>query len=89
MKMAEVANFPQMSTEQQQVYMRSLNRYRTVLATKDYDYNLGHEEGRVEGEKSKALTIAINLLAMGMSIEQVAQATGLAHDEVKSLKICQ
>lgn len=49
MRMAEVANFPQMSVEQQQVYMRSLNRYRTFMATKDYDLNRGIAIGRAEG----------------------------------------
>lgn len=82
MKMAEVASFPQMSTEEQQVYMRSLNRYRTFLATKDYDYNLGHAEGAT----SKALAIARKMLSRGLSVEDIADMTGLCPEEIYSLQ---
>lgn len=83
MKMAEVANFPQMTVEQQQLYMRSLNHYRTVLATKDYDLNRGIAIGRAEGRAEERMTIARTLLNMGMTIEQVAQATNLTIDQIK------
>lgn len=85
MKMAEVANFPQMSTEQQRIYMRSLNNYRTVLATKDYDLNRGIAIGRAEGEASMARSIAVNLLAMRYSIDEVSAATGLSVEELHKM----
>lgn len=43
-------------------------------------------EGRAEGELSIGLTIARNLLAMGMSWSQIMQATGLTEDQLKQLK---
>nr|WP_301332122.1 PD-(D/E)XK nuclease family transposase [Segatella copri] len=46
----------------------------------------GIAEGRVEGELSKGLTIARNLLSMGMSWLQIMQATGLTEEELKPLQ---
>ena len=46
----------------------------------------GRAEGRAEGELSKGLTIARNLLAMGMSWSQIMQATGLTEEELKPLR---
>ena len=46
----------------------------------------GIAEGRVEGELSKGLTIARNLLSMGMSWSQIMQATGLTEEELKPLQ---
>ena len=42
-------------------------------------------EGRAKGELSKGLTVARNLLAMGMSWSQIMQITGLTEDQLKSL----
>ena len=46
----------------------------------------GRAEGRAEGELSKGLTVARNLLAMGMSWSQIMQATGLTEEELKPLQ---
>ena len=46
----------------------------------------GFAEVRAEGELSKGLTIARNLLAMGMSWSQIIQVTGLTEDQLKLLK---
>ena len=46
----------------------------------------GLAEGRAEGELSKGLTVARNLLAMGMSWTQIIQATGLTEDQLKQLQ---
>lgn len=46
----------------------------------------GIAKGRAEGELSKGLTIARNLLAMGMSWSQIMQATGLTEEELKPLQ---
>jgi predicted transposase/invertase (TIGR01784 family) len=42
----------------------------------------GKREGRREGEREKALEIADRLMAKGMSIGDVADATGLTIDEI-------
>ena len=45
----------------------------------------GLVKGRAEGEKTKAVEIAQQLKSMGLSVEDVAKATGLTADEVKKL----
>lgn len=46
----------------------------------------GISKGIAEGELSKGLTIARNLLSMGMSWSQIMQATGLTEEELKPLQ---
>ena len=46
----------------------------------------GHAEGRAEGRAEEKKTIARNLLAMGLTVEQVAQGSGLRIEDVKSLQ---
>lgn len=46
----------------------------------------GRAEGRAEGKAESQIQIARNLLAMGLSPEQVAQGTGLKIEEVSKLK---
>ena len=47
----------------------------------------GIAKGRAEGELSKGLTVARNLLAMGMSWSQIMQITGLTEEELKPLQV--
>ncbi|SJH88173.1 Uncharacterised protein [Shigella sonnei] len=42
-------------------------------------------EGRMEGALEKALAIACQLQKMGMTPEQIKQATGLSDDELKKI----
>jgi len=44
------------------------------------------EEGRAEGEKEKAMSIAKNLLALDLPIETIAKATGLSEQVIDKLK---
>ena len=44
----------------------------------------GRQEGRQEGEYQAKLATAQNLLEMGLSIEQIAKATGLTESEFRS-----
>lgn len=46
----------------------------------------GLAEGRVEGRAESQVEIARRLLAMGLGVEQVAQGTGLAVEEVEKLQ---
>ena len=45
----------------------------------------GKAEGLSEGEAKKSLEIAKKMLVMGLSTEQIAQATGLSEEEVIKL----
>ena len=46
----------------------------------------GREEGRAEGEQAKQREIAEKMIAMGMDIPTVSEATGMSEDEVRGLK---
>ena len=46
----------------------------------------GRAEGRAEGELSKGLTVARNLLAIGMSWPQIMQITGMTEEHLRQLK---
>ena len=45
----------------------------------------GYVQGMVQGEHKRAMENARNFLRMGLSVEQVAQGTGLPIAEVQSL----
>ena len=47
----------------------------------------GLEKGREEGVKLKAIQIAQKLISTGMSVEQIAQLTGLETNEVEKLNL--
>lgn len=43
----------------------------------------GREEGRAEGEHLKALEVAKNMKALGISLDLIAAATGLSRDDIE------
>ena len=45
----------------------------------------GHEEGREEGRMEEKRSIARNLKSMGLSIQQISQASGLTLEEIEQL----
>ncbi len=47
----------------------------------------GREEGLAEGEAKKSLEIAKKMLEMGLSVEQITEATGLSEEEVLKLRL--
>ena len=58
-----------------------------VQREESFDMGLaeGEARGRSEGSRQKALETAKNLMALGLSIENIAQATGLSKQEVESI----
>ena len=53
------------------------------LATaEDRGRSIGREEGRLEGKMERNIEIAHNLRKMGLSIDQIAEATGLTKEEL-------
>ena len=73
-----------------------LNRKSTevqnmLLAEYDYDTDIAvqrkeaFEDGMSQGEHKKAIETAKKILAMGLSIEQVADGTGLSIEEIEKL----
>ena len=83
---AEIARLPK---EQQQSYrnrIMSENDWKNAVNfAKKEGLQEGREEGREEGRKIKSKEIAKNLLADGVSVEQVSKWTGLSESEITSL----
>ncbi len=80
--LAEQAAYSDGELNAYETYWDNVSREKTLLSGK---YEEGREEGRVEGELTKARNIALNLLKSGMSITDVAKMTGLSIDEIKEL----
>ena len=49
------------------------------------NFRRGKKEGIIEGAHEKAIETAKNLLTMNISIENIAKATGLSVDIVKTI----
>ncbi|MDD9334627.1 MAG: transposase, partial [Rickettsiaceae bacterium] len=46
---------------------------------------IGHEKGKVEGRKERDIEVAKNSLKAGVSIDVIAEITGLSLDDIKKL----
>ena len=77
--------------ERERAVFRSRRMYQTDLQSdlataEDRGRAAGIAEGRVAGIAERNFEIARNALQMGMSIDDIAKLTGLAHEEIKGLK---
>ena len=75
-----------LSSEEREKYDESIKAVDDYYSGLYGSYVEGEEKGRAEGELSKGLEVARNLLAMGMSCSQIIQVTGLTEDQLKPLK---
>ena len=78
-------------------YIFKREEVRNILVA-EYDYDtdiavqrqeslmLGIQQGEARGSRQKALETAKNLLHFGLSVENIAQATGLSKAEVEVLE---
>ena len=85
-KLAEIGDLRKLSREELELYDEDIKNMRDIYATRKFDEKRGMEKGRAEGELSKGLEVARNLLEMGMSWSQIIQATGLTEDQLKQLQ---
>ena len=88
--LAKLADVRCLSSEEQEKYDESIKAVDDYYSGLYGSYVEGEEKGiakgRAEGELSKGLTVARNLLAMGMSWSQIMQITGLTEEELKPLQ---
>ncbi|MDR1139259.1 MAG: transposase, partial [Rickettsiales bacterium] len=47
---------------------------------------IGHEKGRTEGEQQAKIAVAQNLLKAGVSVDLIAESTGLPRAKIAQLK---
>ena len=87
--LAKLADVRCLSSEEQEKYDESIKAvddyYSGIYGFYVEGEEKGIAKGRAEGELSKSLTIARNLLAMGMSLPQIVKATGLNEEQLKQL----
>ena len=96
-KIAEIADISALSKEERMKYDEGIRKYRDTICVMDYaiekgikegmekGIEKGIEKGRAEGRAEERYGIAKNLLAMGLPIDSIIQATGLNRDEITSL----
>ena len=97
-KQLRVDSLPDKERRAYERYMESVRHMRSLFDTSHDDgYTEGHAEGRaaglvegraaglVEGRAERSLEIARQLKAMGMSREQIMQATGLQESDIQHL----
>ena len=78
-----------LSSEEREKYDESIKAVDDYYSGLYGSYVEGEEKGiakgRAEGELSKGLEVARNLLAMGMTLPQIMKATGLNEEQLKQL----
>ena len=88
--LAKLPDVRYLSSEEQEKYDESIKAVDDYYSGLYGSYVEGEEKGiakgRAEGELSKGLTVARNLLAIGMSWPQIMQITGLTEEQLRQLK---
>lgn len=100
-KLEQIVDIAAMSKEDRMKYDESIKVYRDQLAVIEFErtkgleqgfaigkeegIKQGREEGREEGRENERLKIARNLKAAGLAPETIANATGLAQEQIAKL----
>ena len=90
-EVAEVAKF---TSEQYDAYLKSIAEYSEAKATLDTAFldgekqglEKGKAEGKIEGEKAKAIDVAKSMLTKGFDVDTIAEITQLQATEIEALK---
>lgn len=85
-KLFEQAEIARFSPKERQDYEESIKVYRDLTNVVRTAERKGREAGRAEGRAEGVMEVARNLQAMGMSVADIAKATGLTIDELGHLE---
>ena len=89
-RLFEQAEISKFDKQELKLYEDSVNAYRDIVnairTAEKKKYAEGRAEGRAEGEKKEKERIASNLLALGVPIETIMQASGLSEEEIKNIQ---
>ena len=80
--LAEINTFTSEELIQYQKSLENMGELENIINSTE---ERAREVGRVEGSHDKAIEIAVNMLSAGMPVEQIAQLTGLAINEVEKI----
>ena len=82
--LAEIGDLRKLTPEERELYDEDIKVMRDLYATQKWE----EEQKRMEIEKGRAegkLEIAKNLLAMGIPMDKVVQASGLTEEQISAL----
>ena len=71
-----------LSPIERKLYESRMKLKSDIATISENQFNAGRQEGKLEGK----LETAKNLLKLGLSIENITQATGLTVQEVEAIK---
>ena len=74
-----------LSPTERKLYESRMKLKSDITTISETQFSAGVERGLAEGSRQKALETARNLLVIGLSIENIAKATGLTVQEVETL----
>jgi predicted transposase/invertase (TIGR01784 family) len=89
-QLKEVTDIASLSPEERRRYDRDLKHLRDAYSLdRTYERRIKNAriDGMTEGEEKKVIEIARNLKAMGISVDVIAQGTGLSVDDVKAIGV--
>ena len=75
-----------MTVKERENYESEMRTELDIIAERQFAVEKGREEGREEGMRH-LLQTAKNLLEMGLSIADIAKATGLSEDQIQTMTI--
>lgn len=88
------AEYSNMTKAEQEAYNRRLKILRDNYAADKFarekalkEIAEGREKGRAEGRAEGILSVASNLIKMGLSTESITQATGLSPEEIEKIRL--
>lgn len=85
-KLAEIGEVSNMTKDERLKYDAALRHYRDTLNVMRSAEDKGRQQGLTEGRQQANIQTAKNLLAMGLSVDQIAKATGLTCEEITKLQ---
>ena len=78
-----------LSPVERKLYESRMKLKSDIATISEEQFNAGRQEGKTlgiaEGSRQKALETAKNLLQFGLSVENIAKATGLSQEDVREL----
>jgi len=89
-RLERIGSMANLTPKQRAQYEAEWKMYNDYYNTLDFavekGIEKGIEQGTAKGKKEEKCSIALNLKKMGLSMEQIATATGLSREEIGALK---
>ena len=85
-KLFELAQIGKFNREEMTKYEESLKVYWDMNAVIETAKDDAFDEGKIEGERLKAIEVAENLIKLGLDNETISKGTGLSTEEIENLR---